>query len=43
VLDRSFVVRTGGGIGAMVLLPFIYLIQYGVSVVIVMLWVEALR
>jgi putative flippase GtrA len=43
VLNRSFVFRTGGGIGAMVLLPFVYLIQYGVSVVIVTLWVEALR
>ena len=41
-LNRYFVFRSGGGIGAMMLFPLVYLLQYALGLVVVVVWVDIL-
>lgn len=40
VLNRSFVFRNHQGLRTLLLLPFVYLVQYGVSLLVLWLWID---
>lgn len=41
-MNRFFVFRSGGGVGSMVLFPLVYVVQYLVGLLVVMVWVDVL-
>jgi putative flippase GtrA len=42
LLNRSFVFRSVGGVTTMLLFPLVYVVQYLVGLVVVLVWVDAL-
>ena len=42
LLNRTFVFRSGGGVTTMLLFPMVYLVQYLVGLLVVLVWVDLL-